>query len=373
MKILHSSDLHIGKRLNAFSLLEEQKYVLEEILRIAINEEVDAIVLAGDIYDKTIPSTEAVEIFDDFMVEISKTGIALFIISGNHDSPERLGFGNRIFCEKNIYIANSIEKSLEPITLSDDFGEVRFHLLPFLKPIHVRSKYDCDCKSYNEAIEFMVDKMDVDDSVRNILVTHQFVTGACRTESEEINVGGIDNVDADKFKIFDYVALGHIHRDQHILSEKIRYSGSPLKYSFSEVSDNKCVVIVELFEKNNSNIYTVPLNTLRDLVCIKGTYNDITSLDFLNEINRDNYFRIILTDEDETPNVINKLRVFYKNVMKVEYENIRTKSYKSAESSEIIAEKSPFEVFSELFYIQNNRDFNENELSLISEVFKEVF
>ncbi len=373
MKILHSSDLHIGKKLNGFSMIEEQIFVLNEILRIAKTQEVDAVILAGDIYDKSIPSTDAIEIFDEFLVEFSKTGIALFIISGNHDSPERLGFGNRLFYDKNIFIVNTIEKSLEPFSLFDDFGEVRFYLLPFLKPIHIKNLFLEDCKSFDDALKFMVDKMAVDSSVRNVLVTHQFVTGAVRTESEEVNVGGLDNVKAENFDIFDYVALGHIHCEQEIHSEFIRYSGSPLKYSFSEVSDKKGVTIVEMFEKGNSKINTVEITPVKELQIIKGKYNEITAKDFWTKINRDNYFKIVLTDEEDIPDVVNKLRVFYENVMKIEYDNLRTKSYCSVEDSQDTLNKSPIEIFSELFAIQNNRDMNEKEMSLITDIIKEAF
>ena len=267
MKLIHLSDLHLGKRLNEFSLGEDQEYILNQILKIVKEEQPDAVVIAGDVYDKAIPSVEAVSMFDEFLVRLAGLRKHIFVISGNHDSPERIAFGSRLLEETGIHLSPVYGGSVEPVTLEDEFGPVDFYLLPFVKPIHVRRFYPEDpTDTYTQALSTAVAHMNLDEHRRNVLVTHQFVTGASRSDSEEISVGGADNVDSAVFDHFDYVALGHIHSPQHCGSEKIRYCGTPLKYSFSEAKDTKSVTVAELKEKGNLTIRTVPLKPLRELV-----------------------------------------------------------------------------------------------------------
>ena len=257
MKLFHLSDLHIGKRVNEFSMLEDQKYILMQILKAAKEHQPDGIILAGDIYDKPVPAAEAVQVFDDFLTSLNEMGLIVFMISGNHDSPERVSYGGRLMKKSGIYVAPVYEGKTEKVEFTDAYGKVCIHLLPFVKPAVVRHAFEegefekeaeavCD---YQSAVKMTVSHMAVDTDVRNVLIAHQFVTGAMRCESEEVSVGGLDNVDASVFDGFDYVALGHIHSPQAVGRDQVRYCGTPLKYSFSEAGQEKSITVVELKEK----------------------------------------------------------------------------------------------------------------------------
>lgn len=250
MKLLHISDLHLGKRINEFSMLEDQKYILRQILSLAETEQTDGVIIAGDIYDKPVPSAETVQTFDWFLTGLADKGKQVFAVSGNHDSAERIAFGAQLMRGRCVYISPVYAGVTAPIALTDEYGELYIYLLPFIKPAVVRYVLEKEGeaelpKSYQEAVKLAVERMQVDSAKRNILVAHQFVTGAGRCESEEIAVGGLDNVDADIFDRFDYVALGHIHSPQWIMREAVRYCGTPLKYSFSEAEQEKSVTILE--------------------------------------------------------------------------------------------------------------------------------
>ena len=250
MKLIHLSDLHLGKRVYDFNLLEDQKYILKEILKVIDSEAPDAVLIAGDIYDKSVPSIEAVEVLDEFLFQLSRRDRQVFIISGNHDSPERLAFASRLIASEGIHMSPVYNGMVEPTVLTDEHGPVSVYLLPFIKPAHVRRYFpDEKIESYNDALRTAVEAFHIDRSGRNILVTPQFVTGEVLSDSEEITVGGTDNIDAAVFEGFDYVALGHIHGPQNIASERIRYCGTPLKYSFSEAKHEKSVTVIELREK----------------------------------------------------------------------------------------------------------------------------
>lgn len=360
MKFIHLSDLHIGKRVNEISMIEDQTYILNKILGIIDNEKADAVLIAGDIYDKSVPSAEAVTLFDDFLCHLAERDLPVLIISGNHDSPERLAFGNRLLESSGIHISPAYSGEITPVILSDDHGEVHLWLLPFVKPAHVRRYYpDEGIESYTDAIRVAVEKMNIDKSARNILLTHQFVTGASTCDSEEISVGGTDNVDASVFADFDYVALGHIHGPQNIGSERIRYCGTPLKYSFSEANHKKSVTIVELGEKGNLQIRTVPLSPKHDLREIRGTYQELTAKCNYDGTAVDDYLHIVLTDEEDVPEAINRLRVIYPNLMKLTYDNTRTRSNNQIDSVEDLQRKSPLELLDELYELQNNQPMSE--------------
>ena len=284
MKILHLSDLHLGKRVNEFSMIEDQEYILTKIIHIIDEQAPEVILIAGDVYDKAVPSAEAVELFDNFLVRLSKRNLKVFVISGNHDSAERIAFGGRLMDKSGIYMSPVYNGIIEPITLTDEFGNVKFYMLPFVKPSNVRRFCpDQEVTTYTEAVKAAIENMKIDSSERNILITHQFVTGAMRTESEDISVGGTDSVDASVFEGFDYVALGHIHRAQKCGSEYVRYSGTPLKYSFSEANDVKSVTMIDMKEKGNIELSFMPLTPKRDLVEIKGSYNELTLKSFYEE------------------------------------------------------------------------------------------
>ena len=281
MKFLHLADLHLGKRVNGFSMLEDQAHILRQILAILDDEQPDGVLIAGDVYDKSVPSVEAVGLLDGFLTELRARGVPVLLISGNHDSPERLAFGGRVMDSCGIHISPVYDGALAPVTLQDAFGPVHVWLLPFVKPAHVRRWFpDADIESYTDAVAEAVAHMAIDTAARNVLVTHQFVTGGTRSGSEELSVGGTDNVDSGVFAPFDYVALGHLHGAQHIGRETIRYAGSPLKYSFSEARQHKSVTVVTLGEKGDVQVRTVALTPLRELREIRGSYDELTARSF---------------------------------------------------------------------------------------------
>lgn len=374
MKLIHLSDLHIGKRVNEFSMLEDQEYILKEIIDIIDRENPDSVIIAGDVYDKSVPSTEAVCLFDDFLFELSKRGLKVFVISGNHDSPERIAFGSRLIDKSGIYISPVYDGVITPIALNDSYGELNVYSLPFIKPINVRRFYpDEKIESYTDAVDVAIKNMNIDEKKRNILITHQFVTGALRSESEDISVGGSDNVDVSVFSQFDYVALGHIHRPQKIGRDTVRYCGTPLKYSFSEANHDKSVTMVELTEKGNVDIKTFSLKPLRDLRGIKGSYMELSSKNYYQGTNTDDYIHITLTDEEEIPNALGKLRTIYKNIMKLDYDNKRTRANMLIDRDEQAESKTPLELFSEFFYKQNNSQMNAEQTEVIKTLVEKIW
>lgn len=375
MKIIHLADLHIGKRVNEFSMIDDQKYILNQILEIIDKEKPNAVIIAGDVYDKQVPSIEAVELLDSFISDISKRKTTTFIISGNHDSAERLAFGSSLMAMGKIYISPVYNGKISKYTLKDDFGSANFYLLPFVKPSHVKRFFpDKKIESYTDAIKVVVDNLKLDTSEINILIAHQFVTGASRTESEEISVGGLDNVDASVFEDFDYVALGHIHRPQKIGTERIRYCGTPLKYSFSEVNDTKSVSIIEINSKEDFNLRTIPLVPKRDMRKIRGTYEELTTKTSYENTNTDDYIHVTLTDEFNVTDAIQKLRVIYKNIMKLEYDNIRTRESRKINLDNMVIEnKNPLEIFSEFYKLQNNKKMDDEQKKIIKKIMEEVW
>ena len=375
MKIIHLADLHIGKRVNEFSMIDDQKYILNQILEIIDKEKPDAVIIAGDVYDKQVPSIEAVELLDSFISDISKRKTTTFIISGNHDSAERLAFGSSLMAMGKIYISPVYNGKISKYTLKDDFGSANFYLLPFVKPSHVKRFFpDEKIESYTDAIKVVIDNLKLDTSEINILIAHQFVTGASRTESEEISVGGLDNVDASVFEDFDYVALGHIHRPQKIGTERIRYCGTPLKYSFSEVNDTKSVSIIEINSKEDFNLRMIPLIPKRDMRKIRGTYEELTTKTSYENTNTDDYIHVTLTDEFNVADAIQKLRVIYKNIMKLEYDNIRTRESRKINLDDMVIEnKNPLEILSEFYKLQNNKEMNDEQKEIIKKIMEEVW
>lgn len=374
MKFLHLSDLHIGKRVNEFSMLEDQEYILTKIINIIDNEKPDAVIIAGDVYDKSVPSAEAVQLFDDFLCRLAKRKLQVFVISGNHDSAERMAFGGRLMDISGVHMSPVYNGKVEAISLDDEFGKVNFFMLPFVKPANVRRFFeDAEIESYTDAICVAVENMNVNPDERNVIVTHQFVTGAEKCESEEISVGGSDNVDASVFDVFDYVALGHIHGPQNIGSEKIRYCGTPLKYSFSEAKHNKSVTIVEMGEKGSIEISIIALDPKRDMREIKGTYAEITLKDNYINTNTDDYIHITLTDEEDIPDAIGKLRVIYPNLMKLDYDNKRTRSSAKLDIIENIEQRSPLDLFAEFYEKQNNQPMTDGQSEFMKSLIESIW
>lgn len=371
MKFIHLSDLHIGKRVNEFSMLEDQKYILNDILNIIDEEAPDAVIIAGDVYDKSIPSTEAVEMLDGFLYKLSKRDIEVFIISGNHDSPERLSFASRLIEHSGIHIAPVYHGEITPYRVKD----VNIYLLPFIKPAHVRRFFEDEkIESYTDAMKTVLGKMNIDSSECNILVTHQFVTGSSRTESEDVSVGGTDNIDADVFDQFAYVALGHIHRPQNCGSERIRYCGTPLKYSFSEANDEKSVTVGEISPDKNLVIRTIPLKPKRDMVEIKGKYAEIMEKKYYeNTSYQEDYMHITLTDEDDIIDAVSKLRTVYHNLMKLDYDNLRTQTNIQVTGATDVDTKSPLELFDDFYTEQNGQKLNDDQTRYLQEIIESVW
>lgn len=374
MKIIHLSDLHLGKRVNEFSMLEEQDYILRKILQIVDDEKPDAVIIAGDVYDKSVPPAEAVQLFDFFLNCLAKRGTEVFVISGNHDSPERIAFGGKLMQKSGIHMSPVYDGIVEPVRLPDEHGEVSFFMLPFVKPAHVRKAFGDDgIVSYTDAVAAAISHMDIDTSGRNVLITHQFVTGAVTCDSEELSVGGADNVDVSVFEPFDYVALGHIHGAQKISREPVRYCGTPLKYSFSEVSHKKSVTVAEMGKKGDVSVRTVPLLPLHDMRELKGSYAELTLLKNYENTPKDDYLHITLTDEEDVFDAVNKLRAIYPNIMKLDYDNSRTRNTSGFTTSEDASEKSPAELFGEFFEKQNGRKMSDTQSEYLSDIIQKIW
>ena len=380
MKLFHLSDLHIGKRVNEFSMLEDQKYILMQILKAAKEHQPDGIILAGDIYDKPVPAAEAVQVFDDFLTSLNEMGLIVFMISGNHDSPERVSYGGRLMKKSGIYVAPVYEGKTEKVEFTDAYGKVCIHLLPFVKPAVVRHAFEegefekeaeavCDHQS---AVKMAVSHMDIDTDVRNVLIAHQFVTGAMRCESEEVSVGGLDNVDASVFDDFDYVALGHIHSPQTVGRDQVRYCGTPLKYSFSEAGQEKSITVVELKEKGNVDISAIFLRPLRDMRKIRGSYMEVTAKPFYENENCDDYLHVTLTDEEDVPGALQKLRTIYPNLMRLEYDNKRTRENREVQAVEAQEQKSELELFGEFYELLNNEPMKEEQTEFMERLIQNL-
>ena len=375
MKLIHLSDIHLGKRVNEFSMLEDQAHILKKILAVVDEEKPDGVLIAGDVYDKSVPSTEAVQLFDDFLVRLAERKLPVFIISGNHDSPERLSFANRLIDAVGIHLAPVYNGVVEPITLSDEYGPVNVYMLPFIKPAHVRGFFpDTEITGYSDAVAAAIGRMNIDKTQRNVLITHQFVTGAQRSDSEELSVGGTDNIGAEVFCDFDYVALGHIHGPQNMDSGRIRYCGSPLKYSFSEAAQQKSVTVAELKEKGMLEIHTVPLIPRRNMVELKGSYQQLTLREFYeNTTYQEDYTHITLTDEEDIPDAVAKLRAVYHNLMKLDYDNTRTRHSAAISGAENVETRSPIDLFAEFYELQNGLPMSAEQTELVASLIEKIW
>ena len=374
MKFLHLADLHLGKRVNGFSMLEDQAHILRQILAILDDEQPDGVLIAGDVYDKSVPSVEAVELLDGFLTELRARGVPVLLISGNHDSPERLAFGGRVMDSCGIHISPVYDGAVAPVTLHDELGPVHVWLLPFVKPAHVRRWFpDADIESYTDAIAEAVAHMDIDTAARNVLVTHQFVTGGARSGSEELSVGGTDNVDSSVFAPFDYVALGHLHGAQHIGRETIRYAGSPLKYSFSEARQHKSVTVVTLGEKGDVQVRTAALTPLRELREIRGSYDELTARSFYEHTTyRSDYLHLILTDEQDVFDAMSRLRTIYPYLMTLDYDNARTRAAGGMSVPAETERRTPLELFEALYTRQNHQPMSEVQREYIAQLMEQI-
>lgn len=372
MRFIHISDLHLGKKVYEYSMLEEQKNALWQVLAAVDEEKVDGIFIAGDIYDKSIPTIEAMEVFDSFLVELSTRNIDVFIISGNHDSSERVGFGAEFFKSKRIYISKAYEGKIQYVDKEDTYGNVRIHLIPFLKPANVRRFHqEAEINDYNSAIRTVVDNMELYKEGRNIVLVHQFITGAVRSQSEESFLGGMDNIEYDLFDEFDYVALGHIHKAQAMGRQQVRYSGALVKYALDEINHVKSMTLVEIKNKGEVETRMIPIKPIHDMRCIEGTYMELTDRKNYIDTKVDDYLHVVLKDEEDVPDALRKLRVIYPNILKLEYDNTRTRQRNSVLDRKAIKNKEPIEYIEELYKIQNNENMSKEQALMLQRIMED--
>ena len=374
MKFIHLSDLHLGKRVNEFSMIEDQEYILKKIINIIDDAKAEAVLIAGDVYDKPVPTEEAIRLWDDFLCSLVKRNLKVFVISGNHDSQVRLSEHNRLVEATGVYLSPVYNGKISPITVTDEYGDINIYMLPFVKPATVKPFFEEENapQSYTDALRLAIKAMEVDPAKRNILIAHQFVTGASPGGSEEVNVGGLDNVDAAVFEDFDYVALGHIHGKQNIGNGSIRYCGTPLKYSFSEKDHKKTVTVLEMGEKGDKKISEFPLVPLHDLRQIRGTYMELTDKRNYEGTDVEDYIHAVLTDEEDVYDAAAKLRIIYPNLMKLSYDNERTRTNQEIGDIEDIGQKSPLELFEEFYRLQNNQEMSDSQKGLCRELIDSI-
>ncbi|MGI6154050.1 MAG: exonuclease SbcCD subunit D [Christensenellaceae bacterium] len=370
MKFFHLSDLHIGKTVNEFSMLEDQAFVFEQILGHVRAQRPDAVAVAGDVYDKSIPGIAAVRLYDDFLTQLAAENVPVLVISGNHDSPERLEFGGRLMEKSNVYVYGAYDGSVHTVRLEDEWGPVVFHLLPFVRPAAVRGFFpERQIENYEDAVSAAVSGDVLNTAERNILVAHQTVTykgqALIRSESETDPVGGIGGVDAGIFAAYDYVALGHFHAPQSVGRKNIRYAGSPLKYSLSEEKHTKTVTMVEMKEKGNIEVTQYPLAPLRDMRSIKGKIGELTKEEVVHAANSDDYIYVTLTDEQEAVGAHSRLRSVYPHVMEIRFDNARTRASSDFSVAAAPDVKTAEELFGDFYKEQNGMPLNETQQKTI--------
>ncbi len=374
MRFVHLSDLHLGKRVNEFSMIDDQEYILKEILTIIKNEKPDGVIIAGDVYDKSIPSEDAMRLWDGFLLSLAEKNVPVFAISGNHDSAVRFADHSELVDNSGIHLSPVYDGNARKYTVNDDDGPINIYLLPFIKPAIIRSIFhDEEIQDYTDACRVAIKNMEVNTNERNIIVAHQFVTGAARCDSEDIVVGGLDNVDATVFDDFDYVALGHIHGKQTIGRATVRYCGTPLKYSFSEKNHKKSVTIVDMGKKGNVTISEVPLIPKHDLREIRGTFDEVTLKKNYEGTATDDYIHVVLTDENDIPDAVGKLRVIYPNLMKLSYDNKRTAMQQDVSDSVDVENKTPLELFGEFYEKQNNQEMTDEQKAFVQECIESIW
>ena len=378
MKLMHLADLHLGKRVNGFSMMEDQEYILNRILEIMEEEQPDGLLIAGDVYDKTIPPAEAVRLMDDFLTAVAAKHVPVFLISGNHDSAERVAFGHQLMQGSGIWISPVYDGTIRHHTLEDRWGEVNIYLVPFLRPSVVRSFFpDVEIEDYTDALRTIIEDLQVDTSRRNVVLAHQFVTAAGALpetcDSEQLSVGGLDRVDGSVFSPFDYTALGHLHGPQRVGSETIRYAGSPLKYSFSELHQKKSVTVAELRAKGETEIRQIPLQPRREMTELRGTFEEILEEARKKGVPQTDYYHMILTDETDVVDALSRLREYYPNIMLLDYDNRRTRSQKEVEQLDRVEERTPGELFAALYEQQNGQEMDSDRKEYLDGLIREIW
>ena len=372
MKLAHLSDLHLGTRLNEFSMLGEQEAILKQLLHILDEEAPDGVLIAGDIYDKSVPPASATVLFDSFLTRLADLGIAVYMIAGNHDSAERVSFGADLMRRRGVFISRPYDGAVTPITLVDSYGELDMYLLPYLRPADVRNAHEeCEALTFHDAVGYAISQMPVRNEVRNVILTHQFLLGASLSGSEEtISVGGTDAVGVDLYAPFDYVAAGHIHSPQSVTRPTVRYSGTPLAYSFSENSFKKSITVVELFEKGRVEVSEIPLMPSKPLLTLEGTFAELTSPEYRKGLSTDAYFEIHLLDGELILDASVLLSKIYPNLL-----FLTNKQRATNEHYEILEheDKRPIEYLEELYRMQNGTELDDAGRSILTQILDEVW
>lgn len=380
MKILHLADLHIGKIVLEQSMLEDQKFMLNQIVEKIKKEKIELVLISGDVYDRSVPPSDAVTCLSNFLkILIKDLKLKVCMIAGNHDSKERIGFGSEIFADDGLYISSNYKGYLDKIELEDEFGKLNVYMLPYIKPVEVREFFeDIEINSYNDAVKLVIEKEEINKKERNIILSHQFVTAGSeepeRSDSETLTLGGTENVDVSCYKEFDYVALGHIHGPQRIGRDTARYAGTILKYSFSEVNQKKSLAVIDFKEKENMEINLIPLKPIRDMRIIKGPIEELIKEENYKGTNREDYIRAIITNEEPVYDAIGQIKKIYPNTLRLDIENSKMNSSIEKELSNLdnIKKKDEVELFNEFYNFQHNQDLNDSQLDVIREIVKEV-
>ena len=350
MRLIHIADLHLGRTLGEVSLLEEQRYALGEIERLCAQNEVDALLIAGDIYQRAAPQAEAMELFDSFVSALTAKGVKIFAISGNHDSAQRVSYFSQLIKNSGVYMSERFEGKLQTVECADEHGKIYIHLLPYIRPVHVRVCYpDEEIAAYTDAVKTVIAHSPVDFSKRNILLAHQFITGGEMAGSEEKTVGTLDNVDASVFDGFDYVALGHLHRPQKIGREGMRYAGSILKYSFSEADDKKSAVLIDLGKKGEMTTTLLPIPFKRDVKKIEGLYGELMEHPYTED-----HVWLCLKDEDVPPDAQRMLKTVFPHMRRLTVDNSKTKLDRDISGAESVQDLDAEALFKDFYAEQNN-------------------
>lgn len=373
MKFMHLADLHLGKSVNGYSMIEDQKHALNEIINLIKKENIKILLIAGDIYQNSVPAIDAIYLFENFLYQLKDLEVTCLIISGNHDSADRLAYANKFLTSSNIYISNSYEGYLEKVTLEDKFGPVNFYLLPYIKPIDVKRYYpEKEIFTYTKAVEAAISDAEINKEERNVIISHQFIMNAELSDSEEIYAGDVEAVPANLYKDFDYVALGHIHKKQEFLNSKIRYPGALLKYSASEANYKKSITLVEIDKDGKVSIEEKYINYLRDMRIIEGYFDEIMQ-NASKDSHKDDYIHLLLEDEEDILDGLQRLRSVYPNIMTFRYKNMKIGDNNLEEVLEKSSNTSPYQLFEDFYLQRIGQNLDDSKSKIIKETIEEIW
>lgn len=381
MRILHTSDWHIGKKINDFNMIDDQRYVLDQICEIIKQEKIDVVIIAGDLYDKPIVDTHAIKLLNEVLVKIvNECGAKVILIAGNHDSADRISFGKEFLIDSGIYIEGKFDGNINKISLNDEFGDVNFYPISYFDEVHIKHLFnDVSIKNSNDALIKIMKTLDVDYSKRNIFIAHGYFSNKdgdkmIESDSERrLSIGGQDVMDASILKEFDYVALGHLHANQKVIVDHIRYSGSIIKYSFSEMNHKKSVTIVDLGGKGDIKINQIGLKLKHNMKEIEGYIDTLISEEFYKDYDLEDYFRIILHDSIGISDPAAKIKKVYKNFMEIRFKDNNFNDGNQEEISNLdITIKSPFELFEIFYKSMTDKELNCDQKDILKDVIEKV-